>query len=313
MPVKLCPICCSESDFLCSLPSDYLKNELENNFNKKIPETVEIIDYSIYKCRQCSLEWADPSVPGSTEFYAWITNQSDYYPTKRWEWDILLDEMKKRNKKQISLLEIGCGNGEFLKTIRQKLIVHGIGLDTSLQSIEKCKKQDLIAYCENIDLFSQREEYQNFFDYVVIFHCLEHISNPKDLINSILPLLRDNGKIFISVPFSPTSYETFLFDPLNNPPHHLTRWNYSSCLQLASEVNLKIKISMPKSKPAWYRTFSNFEKFCKNKTKKNTFFFTLLHILKNPYEIYNEYYLQKNRVRINNQTTANVILIELYK
>jgi len=55
-------------------------------------------------------------------------------------------------------------------------------------------------------------------------------------------LLAPSGRLMISTPYSPMSLEENWFDPLNHPPHHITRWSEKPYEALAARTGLALTI-----------------------------------------------------------------------
>ncbi|MBD2529286.1 hypothetical protein H6G97_06745 [Nostoc flagelliforme FACHB-838] len=81
-----CPVCSHKGIHIRSLSQKNIITELEDYFAEKPPEKIEIIDYKIKQCKNCSLEYAFPLEAGSESFYQWVTTRPGYYPESRWEW-----------------------------------------------------------------------------------------------------------------------------------------------------------------------------------------------------------------------------------
>ena len=89
-------------------------------------------------------------------------------------------------------LDIGCGNGDFLKSRPGS-----VGCDINPFCVEYCCKIGLEAF-----------HYKNYplkledarFDSIFLDNVLEHIEDPTDLLNEVHRLLSQNGTFLIGVP-----------------------------------------------------------------------------------------------------------------
>ena len=101
--------------------------------------------------------------------------------------------------KKSRVLEIGSGHGFFLEIMK----TNGfdiIGYDISKEKRKYSKKiTDVPVYDININ---EKIPADNKFDIVVLFHTLEHITEPITLLKNIKKLLKPKGKILIEVPNS---------------------------------------------------------------------------------------------------------------
>jgi 2-polyprenyl-3-methyl-5-hydroxy-6-metoxy-1,4-benzoquinol methylase len=197
-----CPICNSESQSVYSLNADFIRTQLQLYYNEPPPEQLGLLDYEILRCGNCTLEYAMPLQAGSESFYHWITNHPGYYPNERWEWFNVIDRIKTNHYDSINVLEIGCGSGKFIEMARQVPNLRVVGLDTTITSVDHCRNKGLEVYCETIESFLCNSSNQKQrFDFVVAFHCLEHVGNPKEFVASMLSLLKPTGKIVVSTPY----------------------------------------------------------------------------------------------------------------
>jgi 2-polyprenyl-3-methyl-5-hydroxy-6-metoxy-1,4-benzoquinol methylase len=235
-----CPICNHTGILVSSLPASYIRQHLAEDYAEAIPEDLGIIDYEMYRCPECTLVYASPLTPGSARFYEWLTRHTGYYPSRRWEWDLALAYIQKHNVR--SVLEVGCGNGVFLKKCNQIAGVHAVGLDTNRESVDACLRAGVEASCETIEEYVRSHDEK--FDLVVSFHCLEHVADPKNFIRSQLSLVKDGGTVLASTPYTATPGEPW-YETLNYPPHHMTQWNHASYAALANQLHLSVRLFMP--------------------------------------------------------------------
>ena len=107
--------------------------------------------------------------------------------------------IKKIIPKKSRVLEIGSGHGFFLEIMK----TNGfdiIGFDISKEKRKYSKKiSNIPVYDININ---EKIPTVDKFDIVVLFHTLEHITEPITLLKNIKKLLKPKGKILIEVPNS---------------------------------------------------------------------------------------------------------------
>lgn len=206
---------------------------------KPLPETISTADYRILECSNCGLVFAEPQTPGDQAFYEWVSQGTNYYPVHRWEWERVLDVLSISQAKNI--LEVGCGTGNFLQYVLERLHLDATGLDTNPSSIQQAKERGLNVRCQSLETYIS-ENPSSRFDVLCAYHCLEHVADPKAFLGLMQRVLIPDGLIVVSVPYSPTSWEALEWACLNLPPHHLTRWNKTSLECLASEVGMSAEI-----------------------------------------------------------------------
>lgn len=228
-----CPICTGTATQNELVVGKEILNDISSIFPDLSNPKFKIDNYKMLECGQCSFIFSNPMLPGSDQFYNWICQSKHYYPAVRWEWASLIETLKERQVKRV--LDVGCGSGLFLDELRKEGL-SGFGIDLNLASVEACKLRGLQAECMNVEEL-ERSGMEKFHA-ITLFHVLEHIESPVNVVNSLKKNLPHDGVIAVSVPLSPMCFETDWRDPLNRPPHHLSRWNTKSLQALARAVNM---------------------------------------------------------------------------
>ena len=252
--MKSCPLCGGSAETMQSLFAPFLREQLERYFGARLPGEVIVADYALLRCASCGLVFADPMLPGSAAFYRWIASQAGYYAAVRWEWNEVIRRVLPGHGKR--LLEVGCGSGRFLELLRAGTAAEGFGLDITESAVQACREKGIRAQCQTLEAFEAAGD-SGFgtFDFVAAFHCLEHVSDPVSFVSRLLNgLSAKGGTLFLSTPLSPMSVESGWFDPLNHPPHHLTRWNPDSFRALAARVQCDLELAYPPALPARTRS-----------------------------------------------------------
>ena len=207
-------------------------------------------DYALLECAETALQFAWPAVPGNIRFYEWVSGFASYYPGIRWEYGEVrrLLESEKAAGKQFKLLDVGCGKGDFLQGLDFIPNENKFALDLNEPAVTECRRQGFQAFCGTMDTaLSAGFLHAGEFPVVTSFHCLEHVDQPVEFVRSLMAAVPPGGRLFISTPYSPMSFESEWFDILNHPPHHMTRWNLAAYQRLAEMVGAKMRIFVPPS------------------------------------------------------------------
>ncbi len=231
-----CLVCKVNSTLMYNLDRNKIINGLSSLMHTLFPENTVTSDYSIYRCNNCTLEFAHPCIPGNDAFYTLLASQPHYYTHDRPEYAIV-KKLILESTLPVRVLDVGCGDGSFLEKLKSINGVDAIGLDTTQKSIDACLEKGLNALCLPIQEYQEKD-----FDFIVAFHCLEHIPNPISFMKAMANRLKPNGTLIIATPYSPISYEALWYHPLNNPPHHMLRLNEKSYRQLGKELGLKVEL-----------------------------------------------------------------------
>jgi len=242
-----CPICGADSSQYRTLPSRHIRDALAAYYAVPLDTVPDVIDYLMARCGVCSFEFCTPATPGDDVFYDWITRKPNYYPEARWEWKPAYDRISASGE-PCSVLEVGCGEGHFLELFKASPNVTAVGLDLTERSVQACVRKGLTAYNRLLSDFLADGQAARF-DFAVAFHCLEHVPTPLLFIREMLRALKPNGRLIMSTPHSPMSFEHRWFDPLNHPPHHLSRWNDKSYRAVAARLGLDVGFLQPQAEP----------------------------------------------------------------
>jgi 2-polyprenyl-3-methyl-5-hydroxy-6-metoxy-1,4-benzoquinol methylase len=98
------------------------------------------------------------------------------------------------------LLEIGCGKGLFLEAAKKRgFRIYGIEPSPRSFSFAAARLGNSIVPIglEDIDKVS---EFPNEYDYVMLWHVLEHLNDPGATLTQIKERLAGNGRVVIAVP-----------------------------------------------------------------------------------------------------------------
>lgn len=134
------------------------------------------------------------------------------------------------------LLDIGCGNGRFLRTMRD-LGWEVQGVETNTQSAEFCRGTQLAVH--NGDLASAKYP-SGSFDVVTLRHVIEHIPAPQAFMAELARILKPGGCLVVETPnFSSLGWA--LFGPrwyATGIPYHVVLFSPDNLALLARRHGL---------------------------------------------------------------------------
>jgi SAM-dependent methyltransferase len=213
----------------------------------------------------------------------------------------------------LRLLEVGCGDGKFLDAASKAGWESLVGIDLVQDSVDICLKKGHEAHCcDGQDLIDRFPHFGGKFDCIAGFHVLEHVPDPVSLVDQALPLLKPDGALFLSFPYSPNDCECQVYDPRLYPPHHLTRWSMPAILALGNRFGLETicHFSRPRSlmRRLSHSLFCRLRAEGRNWSVPARFIFAMRHPITIAAEVLRQ--MQRMRVRIQGQTVSDHVLIE---
>ncbi len=238
--IQICPACSSRNNKKIFTTSDYL---------------VSGESFEIMECNDCSLRFTSP-IPNENEI-------GDYYKSKEYIshtgkgnsiinqiyrivqyftlWSKKKKAMKFSHMKSGSILDIGCGTGKFLETMKQSgWTINGVETNDSARDIAESATGSVIF--NQADFFVSKQKY----DVITLWHSLEHLYDLKKYLNKISLSLNANGIIMIAVP-NYQSYDAECFKQdwaAYDVPRHLYHFSFEAISKLIDKYNLKFIHSM---------------------------------------------------------------------
>lgn len=160
----------------------------------------------------------------------------EYRETYFRELDLTFSDLNFRHNPGL-LLDVGCGNGQFLDYMR----AHGyetFGCDVSEQLTNLADKDLHSIYCE--DFFTINYS-PNSFEMISFIDTVEHVINPVDFIARISLLLKDNGVLFLQTPCQGVLSEAYGEDWRRLiPPDHLHLFSFDTLVKMLNRNNLAL-------------------------------------------------------------------------
>ena len=195
---------------------------------------------------------------------------------------------------QKTLLDFGCGTGDFLNTAQNNdWIVSGIEPNKDARLIANSKTNQAVFDSNHINNFEKQS-----FDVITLWHVLEHIPNLEAQIAQLKALLKPSGVLIIAVP-NYKSYDANYYKHFwaaLDVPRHLWHFNQKSISKLFSKFNMSVVKTLPmvfdsyyvsllseKYKSGWMNIFKAFWiGFRSNyKAKSSGEYSSLIYVLKN--------------------------------
>lgn len=181
-------------------------------------------------CTACGLGYFAPAAPGEAEFYRELMEQVPYV-ARRWEFEFVRPLVRPTD----AVVDLGCGDGHFLRSLqgRARRLVgadHNPAAAAALGSLG-------IEHFGDFDTLANREPHQ--FDVVCMFQVLEHLPSAMDALETAVRCLSATGRLYVAVPNRARWTRTEL-EPMDCPPHHLSRWTVDQLASLAGRLGLRL-------------------------------------------------------------------------
>jgi 2-polyprenyl-3-methyl-5-hydroxy-6-metoxy-1,4-benzoquinol methylase len=163
--------------------------------------------FSLFRCSECECVFL-AGVPINQNYYAKYYKEGYYENSGKglMNWTLgylmLLSRRRKEKiiikqkkiKEKISILDVGCGDGNFLANLNPgKFEINGVEIN------EEGRRLGLEKGVKVYEKIEKVEEGKRF-DVITMWHVLEHIEKPQEFVKSLKGLLKDNGVLVFQIP-----------------------------------------------------------------------------------------------------------------
>jgi len=171
------------------------------------PSATPHVYTNVVQCGNCGFIFCNPAIKGleyleadhynnPDEYSAYL--KSNVYPVFK-----IGENLLRKIRPTGKLLDIGAGKGGFV-SLAKKNGYDAKGIEPSAQFCKYAREfygvQLEEGYLEQVPYFQNEK-----FDVVTMFHVLEHVSQPQQLLQTILLHLKEDGVVYIEVPNSDAS------------------------------------------------------------------------------------------------------------
>jgi 2-polyprenyl-3-methyl-5-hydroxy-6-metoxy-1,4-benzoquinol methylase len=244
-----CPICFTRGTIACSPGRDRLFGLAQGAF-------------PLFRCKSCGCVFQHP--------FPEDASLAGFYPQEYWwgeestsekEWAHLFQGLEKAYREFVvadhvrfleacarkfsatgrKLLDIGCGSGTFLHVAQS----HGFvphGMDRSSQAVEIVQRQ--YGYSIRQGEIGDKIWADHRFDFITMFHVLEHLTDPRLGLEYAGELLQPDGIIVIQVP-NVSSLQARLFGNLwygLDVPRHVINYTPKALGLLLEEMGFEYRL-----------------------------------------------------------------------
>lgn len=187
-------------------------------------------ELALYRCETTGMQfWWPREAAGGESFYHAVSKAwPSYYRPWRWEYGPALRRIPAGAK----LLEIGCGQGYFLREAEARASA-ALGLEFNREAIAtKVTRCEVLA--QSIEEFA--DAHPDTYDVVCTFQVLEHVRDPASFLRACLRCARPGGTILVSVPNHECVDHAAQRDAFDLPPHHMSHFTPAALSRIAQQL-----------------------------------------------------------------------------
>jgi len=154
--------------------------------------------------------------------------------------DLRRYEFLRQNIRGRDIIDFGCGAAGFIDYAKKSANnIRGIELEQRLQP--SYRERGLFVYPDYHEALNDNCKW----DFVTAFHVIEHLPDPRKVIQDLSMLLSENGEMIIEVPNSDDAlvslYKSESFEDFTYWSNHLYLFNKCTITQLAQQAGLNVK------------------------------------------------------------------------
>lgn len=167
------------------------------NIKVRYPYVRDAKDIKVLECEDCGLVFLSSFDHISDRFYEESGMINGIVDIKKYRQNSYKDDSRRATSLRDKLvgkkvLDFGCGSGGFLHLIKNFTdVAVGVELD---KHINKIINED------GIKCFSNIGEIEGTYDVITLFHVVEHLTNPIEVLDNLKKYLNPNGIVIIEVP-----------------------------------------------------------------------------------------------------------------
>lgn len=206
-------------------------------------------EYSYLKCSGCGVHQLHP-FPSLDElkqaypehYTAFLGEKGDrgvLYRIMSWASDKMFNRsFRKLIYPGCAVLDVGCGNGEFLLKLKKLGATRLVGIDFSEAAVALCNNRGIETFQ---GIFTNYQHQGQSFDAIFMINYIEHVLEPKEELQQAYKLLKPGAKLIGELP-NFASIDRKLFGRFwggNHVPRHTFQYDPQSLRDLLDEAGFR--------------------------------------------------------------------------
>ncbi len=160
---------------------------------------------NVMKCKQCGLVFLDSFEQITDTLYEDSgMHQDDEFQYEKWIQQTYEDDARRAEwikeyvcdtkPEKLDICDFGCGNGGFLRLLDEDKRFNCFGVELEDEAREYINK-DGISCKHSLDDYGDKK-----FDIITMWHVVEHLTNPTELLQEIRKFLKEDGILIVETP-----------------------------------------------------------------------------------------------------------------
>ena len=180
----------------------------------------------------------------------------------------LKSEVPALNSLDVRILDVGCGDGQFLQYLAQRGYRRIAGIEPDTTRAKNARLRGIPVF-ESLDGARSAGAVEEKVDLMLVWHVLEHVTRPADFVRSYVHVLAPGGMMLISVP-NQASVQTRLFGQFSAFPDYGRHvWYHDSGYRAWFETAVPdLQIGIVRDRNFEYEIFSWVESIISRLTRK---------------------------------------------
>lgn len=207
-------------------------------------------DFQLLACRSCATVYTKhlPKTNESQDYDSYYTPENLTVPAiieRRLDEIVSTFEPYRKNNR---LLDVGCGAGSFLQAAARHEW-KAFGVEISQSASEHVRGRGIEVFCGELENANYADEY---FDVVIASEVLEHVPDPRAMLEAIARVLRPGGLLWATTPHGRGISARLLGLEWSNvcPPEHLQLFSVASIKRLLAGAGFRsVKVATHGTNP----------------------------------------------------------------